>query len=116
MSWADQAQGVRTAQIQAFGLAASGLPLASLQPAAGGLPVDIDGVFEEPAIFEDVFPASSQGVSVIRFWVDIDNIAPRPQRGDTIAINGVTYDINDVKSRPEGSASGGATLMLRRKS
>jgi hypothetical protein len=109
MAWPDLAQTLRTACLNTW-------PTTALFQPQGGPPSQITGVWETPPMLEDVIPGSSQGVSVVYFWVDIDNISPTPQKGDQMTIKGVTYTIFDPNVRPEGNADGGATLKLRRNS
>lgn len=90
--------------LKAFGV------LATWQPQAGGLPLTLNGIFENPAMAEDYIPGSTQGVNVVRFFVRFADLTPSPQKGDTAVINGINYDVFDVLVDREG----GAVLKLRR--
>lgn len=70
----------------------------------------VQGLIENPAMAEDYVPGSAQGVSVIRLYVRFVDITPLPRKGDTVTLNGVTYDLFDKPVDREG----GATLKLRR--
>jgi hypothetical protein len=58
---------------------------------------------------EDYVPGGVQGTSVVRLFVRFANITPSPRHGDTVAINGIVYDVVDV----DVDAQGGAVLKLR---
>lgn len=82
----------------------------TLHPQDGSPDVTFKGLIENPAMAEDYVPGSSQGVSVIRLYVRFVDISPLPRKGDTLTLNGVTYDLFDKPVDREG----GATLKLRR--
>lgn len=71
----------------------------------------IPGIIKNPAMEEDFIPGSSQGVSVVRFFVQLSSLEVIPQKGDTATLNGIEYDVFDVIV----DQVGGATLKLRKK-
>lgn len=64
----------------------------------------ITGIIQRPAMGEDTIPGSVLGTSVVRLFVRFANISPQPQHGDTVAINGVVYNVLDVDVDTQGSA------------
>ena len=89
-------------------LAAFGTPV-TFTPQDGSGPQQITGIIQTPAMAEDYVPGSIQGTSVVRLFVRFANLNPLPQHGDTITINGKTYNVNEV----EADSQGGAVLKLR---
>ena len=105
MSWADQVERANQAFLSTWGIEAA------WQPQAGGDLVTITGVIKNPGVEDEFVPASSQGVAVVRFWVDFSSMDPAPARGDRISINGVSYYVAEDPVDIEG----GAVLKLRRR-
>jgi hypothetical protein len=105
MSWADQVERANQAFLETWGIEAA------WQPQAGGDPVTITGIIKNPGMADEFIPGSSQGVGVVRFWVDFDSVDPAPAKGDQITLNGVSYDVSDLDVDIEG----GAVLKLRRR-
>jgi hypothetical protein len=89
-------------------LAAFGTPV-TFTPQDGSGPQQITGIIQTPAMAEDYVPGSVQGTSVVRLFVRFANLNPLPRHGDTIAINGIVYDVLEVAADTEG----GAVLKLR---
>lgn len=89
-------------------LAAFGTPV-TFTPQDGSGPHQISGIIQTPAMAEDYLPGSIQGTALIRLFVRFANLNPLPQHGDTITINGKTYNVNEV----EADSQGGAVLKLR---
>ncbi len=104
MSFRDKVETVDVTCLKEFGIPAT------LNHQAGGAS-DIVGIVQNPAMAEDYVPGSSQGVSVVRFFVRFVDITPVPIKGDTVTLGGVTYDIGKP---PEVDREGGAVLILRR--
>jgi len=104
MSWADQVERANQAFLNTWGIQAT------WQPQQGGDPVIVTGVFQKPGLPELAIPGSTQGVAVVRFWMDFDSLDPAPALGDTITINGVSYYVSDLDVDIEG----GAVVKLRR--
>lgn len=107
MAFSDLVANLDNACIDAFGDSAVWFP----QSGAYQTPptqYPITGVFAPPGMYEEVMPG--YGTVVVRFFVRVDP-TNMPLKGDTIEINGIIYDINQV----EADVYGGATLKLRRK-
>lgn len=102
MAWTDYIDALHSAVLNAFGVAAT------LNPQDGSAAVPITGIIKTPAQLEDVFPGSA-GSSVVRFWVNFNGIAPSPQHGDTVTLNGNVYVIGEI----EVDIEGGAVFKLR---
>ena len=54
-------------------------------------------------------PGSVQGTAVVRLFARFANLSPPPRQGDTITLNGIVYDVQEVAVDIEG----GAVLKLR---
>ena len=78
-------------------------------PQDGSGAQQITGIIQTPAMAEDYVPGSVQGTSVVRLFVRFVDLSPQPRHGDTIAINGTTYNVLEV----EADVEGGAVLKLR---
>ena len=105
MAWSDLVNIMDTACLAMFGTPVT------FTPQDGSGPQEISGIIQNPAMAEDYVPGSIQGTSVVRLFVRFANIAPLPQHGDMIAINGIVYDLWEV----EADLEGGAVLKLRTK-
>lgn len=99
MAWTDEQEAAHVAILSTFGVPATFTP-------QGGSAIAITGVIRAPAEMEDVLPGSG---SVVRLFVNLPDITPAPQRGDTITLNGNTYAVTEV----DVDVFGGATLKLR---
>lgn len=89
----------------------SGTPITViLHPQSGGPDIPLQVIEESPAFAEDYVPGSSQNVSVMRLFVRFVDISTPPQKGDTVSVNGVNYDLFEADVDREG----GATLKIRR--
>jgi hypothetical protein len=89
-------------------LAAFGIP-ATFTPQDGSGARQISGIIQAPAMGEDSLPGSILGAAVVRLFVQFAGIAPAPQHGDAITINGVAYVVADL----DVDTQGGAVLKLR---
>jgi hypothetical protein len=105
MTFQDLAETLDAICIDTFGTTANFYPQSTPNTA-----IPIQGVFEKPAMLEDVLPG--WGTSVVRFFIGFQSVNPSPQHGDILTINSSSYDINEV----EVDAVGGATLKLRLRS
>jgi hypothetical protein len=85
-----------------------GVP-ATFTPQDDSGPQQITGIIQNPAMAEDYVPGSVVGTSVVRFFVRLSEISPQPGHGDTITLNGITYNVFEV----EADIHGGAVLKLR---
>jgi len=103
MAWPDLVNKMDTACLTVFGTPAT------FTPQDGSGAQQITGIIQRPALAEDYVPGSIQGTSVVRLFVRFANITPPPRHGDTVAINGVVYDLIEV----EADTQGGAVLKLR---
>lgn len=103
MAWSDA-----VSQMDATLLAVFGIPV-TFTPQDGSGAQQITGIIQTPALAEDYVPGSVQGTAVVRLFVRFASIAPQPGHGDTIAINGRTYVVQEVDVDVEG----GAVLKLR---
>jgi hypothetical protein len=99
--WADLTEAVYSAALDAFGTPAT------LIPQDGSAAISITGIISNPAQAEEFSPGGSQGVSVVRFFVDLTGI--QPSRGDTVNLNGTIYAVTEVAA----DTNGGAILKLR---
>jgi hypothetical protein len=88
-----------------------GIPV-TFTPAATNTPQTITACVVTPPLLEGQQPGTPQGVTNVFLWVVPSLITPAPKNGDYIQWNGVNYDINHVNV----DLTGGATLMLKRKS
>ena len=104
MAWSDLVDKLDTTTLKVFGIPAT------LNPQSGGSPIPLTGIIQTPAMAEDFIPGSTQGVTVVRFFVRYADLSPQPQKGDTLTLNGVTYSVFEVAVDVEG----GAILKLRR--
>ena len=100
MAWADQVERANAAFLQTWGQDAV------WQPQDGSAPSTITGIKKNPGIQEEV----SRGTNVIRFWIDSNLLNPSPATGDTITLDGLSYDVGDTPADIEG----GMVLILRR--
>ena len=91
-------------------LAAFGIP-ATFTPQDGSGAQQITGIIRTPAMAEDYLPGGNPGTSVVRLFVRFVDLTPKPQHGDTVTINGTTYNVFEV----EADVVGGAVLKLRTK-
>lgn len=89
-------------------LATFGTPV-TFAPQDGSGAQQIAGIIQNPAMAEDYVPGSVQGTAVVRLFVRFADIAPAPRCGDTVAINGIAYDVEEVQV----DVQGGAVLKLR---
>jgi hypothetical protein len=103
MAWSDA-----VSQMDATLLAVFGIPV-TFTPQDGSGAQQITGIIETPALAEDYVPGSVQGTAVVRLFVRFAGITPSPQHGDTIAMNGRVYVVEEV----EVDIEGGAVLKLR---
>jgi hypothetical protein len=67
-------------------------------------PQTITGIISPPPLEEQVIPGHSQGVAVVYFFVRFVDITPNPRMGDTVAIDGVLYNVDKVNVDSQGSA------------
>ncbi len=105
MSWSSLVNAVDIAAIDVLGgVSATFIP----QDNSGSQ--NISGIIRNPAMDEDFTPGSSQGTSVVRFFVRFANITPQPRKGDVVVINGISYMIVDASADTEG----GAVLVLKK--
>ena len=102
------AWGAQSGMLNAAVLAAFGIPV-TFTPQDNSGAQQITGIIQAPAMGEDRLPGSILGAAVVRLFVHFVAIAPAPQHGDTIAINGVAYALVEV----EADTQGGAVLKLR---
>jgi hypothetical protein len=103
MAWSDLVNTMDDACLSTFGTPAT------FTPQDGSGAQQITGIIQHPAMAEDYVPGGVQGTSVVRLFVRFANITPSPRHGDTVAINGIVYDVVDV----DVDAQGGAVLKLR---
>jgi len=103
MAWNDLINALDTTCLHVFGIPAT------FTPQDGSGAQQITGIIRTPAMGEDTIPGGVQGVSVIRFFVQFSKIAPAPQHGDTVTINGITYVVAEV----DVDVHGDAVLKLR---
>lgn len=95
-------------------LAEFGIPAVLHSQNAGD--VQIIGIIQTPSMAEDFVPGSTEGVNVMRLFVDFRALSAlipyaAPATGDTITINGNDYTIGNVNVDVEG----GAILKMRRR-
>jgi hypothetical protein len=105
MSFADLTKTLDLTCLSTFGVQATFQPQ-SLEP-----PTDITGIIAPPPLMEDFVPGGADGVSFVYFFVRFEDITPNPRKGDTVAIDGVTYNVEQINVDTQGSS----TLKLRRK-
>jgi hypothetical protein len=103
MAWSDLVNTLDTACLATFGIAVT------FTPQDGSGEQQITGIIQNPAMAEDYVPGSVQGTAVVRLFVRFAGIAPAPRMGDTITMNGTTYDVQEVAVDTQG----GAVLKLR---
>ena len=103
MPWSDLVNTMDSACLSTFGTPAT------FTPQDGSGAQQITGIIQTPAMAEDYVPGSLQGTAVVRLFIRFAVIAPAPQHGDTVTINGVTYNVAEV----EVDTQGGAVLKLR---
>lgn len=103
MAFSDLVNAMDTACLAAFGTPVT------FTPQDGSGPQQVAGIIQTPAMAEDYVPGSVRGASVVRLFVRFANLTPQPQHGDTIAINGIVYDVVEV----EADIEGGAVLKLK---
>ena len=101
--WPDLVNSMDTACLTTFGTPAT------FTPQDGSGEQQISGIIQTPAMAEDYVPGSVQGTDVVRLFVRFANISPPPRFGDTVAINGVVYNVQEVAVDTQG----GAVLKLR---
>jgi len=99
---------MQAACLHTFGLGAKNVTV-QFTPQDGSGAKSIDGILAAPAMEEDQVPGSTSGAAVLRLYVLLAGITPRPRRGDVISVNGVNYDIADAPA----DRAGGAVLKLR---
>lgn len=92
--------------VDEFGIPATLLP----QSAVGAIP--FVGIVDRPAFGEENLPGSLSGTNILRFWVDFQAMPTKPQKGDTVTVNGINYDLFEVVA--DHDPQGGATLKLRK--
>lgn len=109
MAWNDLLSAINDVCVSTFGVQAA-TQTATFQPRSGGSPISINGIIAPAPLLEQALPGTS-GVNVVRFFVNFLEISPRPQKGDTVILDSITYDIFEV----DVDVSGGATLKLRAK-
>ena len=97
--------------IQELGITANG-ETAMFYPQNNSVAQSINGIIAPPPFLEEVTPGSLDGVTIIYFFVRLADITPTPALGDTISLNGVSYDVQDVLADSQGAG----TLRLRRNS
>ena len=107
MSFAGLVKQMDDTCLSSFGLSQEGIVV--LFTPQGGVPQQIDGIIENPAMAEDFVPDSLQGTGVVRLFIRFVDITPFPQKGDSISINGVSYEVQDDPVDLEG----GSCLKLR---
>ena len=100
--------GAHFGMLNAAVLAAFGIPV-TFTPQDGSGEQQITGIIQKPAMGEDRLPGSISGAAVVRLFVQFASIAPAPQHGDAITINGVAYVVADL----DVDTQGGAVLKLR---
>lgn len=98
-----------TDSLDAACLSIWGIP-ATFTPQDWSGPQTITGIISPPPLEEQQIPGGPQGVVVVYFFVRFVNIKPNPQRGDSIQINNVSYNVDKVTV----DAMGSAMLHLRR--
>jgi hypothetical protein len=103
MAFSDLIASMDTGCLTTFGTPAT------FTPQDGSGAQQITGIIQNPAMAEDYVPGSVQGTAVVRLFVRFSAITPPPQHGDSIAINGIVYDLVEVDADREG----GAVLKLR---
>ncbi len=103
MAWNDLVATMDTGLIAVFGVPVT------FTPQDGSGPQQISGIIQTPAMAEDYVPGSLQGPDVVRLFVYFASLVPSPQHGDTIAINGRVYNVEEVSV----DVAGGAVLNLR---
>ena len=103
MPWSDLVNTMDSACLSTFGTPAT------FTPQDGSGAQQITGIIQTPAMAEDYVPGSLQGTAVVRLFIRFASIAPSPQHGDTVTINGTTYNVVEV----EADTQGGAVLKLR---
>jgi hypothetical protein len=106
-AWPTLESSANAVMIDTFGVPATFTP----QDGAGGWlnPQTILGIILRPAMPEDFPPGFGPGSANVRFWVNFETLSPSPQRGDQIALDGVTYVLEEV----DADIGGGAVLKLR---
>ena len=100
--------GALSGMLNAAVLAAFGIPV-TFTPQDGSGAQQITGIIQAPAMGEDRLPGSISGAAVVRLFVQFASIAPAPQHGDAITINGVVYAVAGL----DVDTQGGAVLKLR---
>jgi hypothetical protein len=85
-----------------------GIPV-TFTPQDGSGAQQITGIIQAPAMGEDRLPGSISGAAVVRLFVQFAGLAPAPQHGDLITINGIAYAVVEV----DVDTQGGAVLRLR---
>jgi hypothetical protein len=78
------------------------------QPQTGGAPVAISGIVKPLPLLEEMQAGSAAGVTNVYFFIHM--MPPSPQRGDTLTLNTVNYNVQDVLTDSEA----GTTLKLKR--
>ena len=105
MSFQDLTKTLDLTCLSTFGVQATFQPQ-SLEP-----PTDITGIIAPPPLLEDFPPGSAEGVTSVYFFVRYEDITPNPRLGDTVTIDGVTYNVEQINVDTQA----GAVLKLRRK-
>jgi hypothetical protein len=103
MAFSDLVNAMDTACLDAFGTPAT------FTPQDGSAAQQITGIIQNPAMAEDYVPGSVQGTAAVRLFVRFAAITPPPRQGDTVTLNGIVYDVQEVAVDMEG----GAVLKLR---
>lgn len=95
--------------LKTFGLAGSAI-VVSYTPQDDSGTQTIDGIIQNPNVYEDNTPGGAPGTTVVRLFVpSYGTLTPRPAKGDKIVIDGTEYFI----LRPDADLTGGAVLLLR---
>ena len=103
MAWSDLVNTLDAACLATFGIAVT------FTPQDGSGAQQITGIIQNPTMAEDYVPGSVQGTAVVRLFVRFAGIDPAPRMGDTITVNGTTYNVQEVAVDTQG----GAVLKLR---